>query len=196
MEIFNKMEISLPSLEKELTRRASRLMPKRTNITFIYNIKEDCILAVSPEKRAMQLVRQYLLLHHKGIYLTITIRQSEFVSEWIKHGIKANFLEIEDPRIHTEHPIVKFHKKNDDISMQNVIASLPAINLVKELMGPCHQMADLEEYKELNALYIDAISDLYPDDISLQDVISKQRNYNKTVIDDEYLRLRKQCIQV
>jgi hypothetical protein len=184
------------SLGKKLTRYPSRQMPRRTTMTLLYNLANDCVLAVSPEKRAMQLVRQYLALHKTGLYLTITIKNSDLVGDWLVHGVVADYLEIEDPRCHTEYPTIVFCRKDDRAAMQSITASYPAMMIIEQLLDNCHLMADLEEHKELNALYLNSIQDMYATDNTLQELISRQQEYNESVIDAEYERLRKACIVI
>ena len=130
------------------------------------------------------------------MFFTITINKDELVEDWLFHGLTVDYLEIEDPRGHTDHPKIKFHLKQDMQALHDIKETYPAFSIVKQLIRPCHQMADLEEHKELNGLCLDMISDRYEDDAVLQAVLSSQRTYNNNVITPYYEQLRRSCLRI
>jgi hypothetical protein len=126
------------------------------------------------------------------------MKNSEFIEseDWMLYGMTTDYLEVEDPRGHTNHPIVSFNRKNDKTAIRDIIACYPIIHLAKQLISDCHILSDLEQHKELNCLCIDTIEKSFSDDVQLNQLISRQRQYNKEVVAEDYQTLSQRCFSL
>lgn len=198
VDIIEKIKTRLSSILYKETSPAI-LIPRQRNITFLYDPKEDLIIAVSCHEQAIKLMREFLQFNMQRTFLFATVSRSSFVprDDFMFYSVSSKDFEWEDPEGYCLNPEVVYTRKSDKSAIMTIMKNVETLKKARYLMEKCHTLIYLERYKATVNNYKRMVKEAYPDNEDVQVMIARQYEHDEEIINtEEYAHTYKSCVDI
>lgn len=177
----------------------SVLIPRQRNLTFLYDPKEDLIIAVSCHEYAIKLMREFLQFNLQKTFLFATVYKDSFIpkEDFMFYSISSRDFEWEDPEGYCLNPEIVYTRKSDKDALKTFINNIVTIEKAKYLIEKCHWLNGIRRFKLTANNYKEMIQQAYPDNQDVQLMVARQYEHDEEITDtEEYQKMYKSCIDI
>lgn len=175
------------------------LIPRQRNVTFVYDLKQDLIVAVSFSDEAMKLMREFLQFNLQRTFLCATVASKEFLpkDDFMFFSIQSRELEWEEPSGYCLNPDIEYIRKSDKAALKTIFDNKETILKAQYLIDKCHSISGIMRYVSITNNYKETVKAAYPDNTDVQHIISRQYQHDNEILEfEKYYELYKNCVNI
>lgn len=171
-------------------------LPRTFEISFLYDIRNNMILAVMRDETVCLEIKNLIKLIVNSDLIVVTMREENFIPKnnfWL-YEITSEEINIAKFSSHFRSPAVEFIKTTANNVVNKLKVNDHILSTINKLIPLCEEISSLKSYKSNMLIEIDNVKFLYPE---LENLINQQENHSVLKdIDNIIERLTKQCLRI